>query len=118
MHDRGFFSIDPADNFDPGIGGTDIYGNPLSVARMFLAEQSGLTAVDASGITDPCNTATLIEGGFPNLTLIPELNQGRYPGCDANLTDTADKVDPNFNSSKERELVDGSFKTPDSATSG
>jgi cytochrome c peroxidase len=108
VHDRGFFNIGVAPtSFDPGNGGVDPYGNPLSVARMFLAEQSGLPTVDPSGITDPCNTPTLIEGGFGAAS-----NGGRYPGCDANLNDTTDRVDPSFNWSQERELVDGGFKTP------
>lgn len=103
VHDRGFFNIGVSPtSFDPGNGGNDPYGNPLSMARMFLAEQLGLSVVDPSGITDPCNTATLIEpGGTP-----------RYPGCDANLADTTDSVDPTFNWSQERELLMGSFKTP------
>jgi len=103
VHDRGFFNIGVSPtSFDPGNGGYDPYGNPLSIARMFLAERQGLPAVDPSGITDPCNTPALIEpGGTP-----------RYPGCDANLNDTTDTVDPNFNWSQERELLIGSFKTP------
>jgi cytochrome c peroxidase len=108
VHDRGFFNIGVTPtSFDPGIGGVDPYGNPLSVARMFITEQAALPAVDPSGITDPCNTPTLIEGGFG-----AAFNGGRYPGCDANLNDTTDKVDPNFDWKKERELVMGSFKTP------
>ena len=113
VHDRGFFNIGTRPtSFDPGIGGNDIYGNPLSVARMFVMEQAGWSVVDPSGITDPCNSGNLIEGGFPNLTLIPELNQGRYPGCIRNPPCVDCTVDPSFDWSKERELVDGSMKTP------
>jgi cytochrome c peroxidase len=97
-HDRGFFNIGTRPtSFDPGNGGTDPYGNPLSTGRMFLAEQAGEGVVDPSGIDDRCNTPGLVEpGGTPI-----------YPGCD---------VDPNnpgpLDESLELELVDGSFKTP------
>ncbi len=103
VHDRGFFNIGVAPaSFDPGNGGTDVYGNPLSLSRMFLQERLGFSPIDPSGITDPCNTPTLIEpGGTP-----------RYPGCDANLADTTDSVDPAFDWGQERELVAGGFKTP------
>ncbi len=103
VHDRGFFNIGVSpSSFDPGNGGTDIYGNPLSIARIFLAEQLGLPVNDTSGVTDPCNTPTLIElGGTPV-----------YPGCDTNVNDTTDSVDPSFDWNEEREMVAGSFKTP------
>jgi cytochrome c peroxidase len=113
VHDRGFFNIGSrAASFDLGSGGKDPYGNPLSIARMFIAERRGLPVVDPTGITDPCNTPTLIEGGFPNLAQAPEVNQGRYPGCDGNLADRTDSVSSSFDWSLERELVDGSVKTP------
>ncbi len=103
VHHRGFFNIGGRlSSFDLGNGGQDPYGNPLSLARMFIAEQSGLPVAEPSGIVDPCNTAGLIEpGGTP-----------RYPGCDGNLADTTDRVDPSFNWSLERELMDGTVKTP------
>jgi hypothetical protein len=103
VHDRGFFNIGSRPpSFDPVNGGKDPYGNPLSLARMFIAEQSGLSVAEPSGIGDPCNTAGLIEaGGTP-----------RYPGCDGNLADTTDRVDPSFDWGSERELVDGTVKTP------
>jgi hypothetical protein len=85
---------------------------------MFVLEQQRKQAgnttpvVDPSGIGNVCTTAGLIEGGFPGLTLpngAPEVNQGRYPGCLAGNTGT---LDPTYDWSKERQLVDGSFKTP------
>jgi hypothetical protein len=96
VHDRGFFNIgvSPA-SFDLGNGGLDPYGNPLSVARMFLAEQSGESVVDPSGIADRCNTPTLIEGG----------GTPQFPGCPS-------ATPPLLDATKELELVDGTFKTP------
>ena len=114
VHDRGFFNIGVTPtSFDRGNGGVDIYGNPLSVSRMFLQGQAfryGYTntnAIDPSGIADPCNAGNLIEGGFGTPTA------GRYPGCNAaNNPAGLGTVDPNFNWLLEREMVDGSFKTP------
>jgi hypothetical protein len=93
VHDRGFFNIGVSPtSFDPGNGGVDPYGNPLSMARMFLAEQGGVTVVDPTGI-DACVenvVGRLIEPGGTPL----------YPDCN------------NIDGSAERELVMGSFKTP------
>ncbi|MBS1120275.1 MAG: Methylamine utilization protein mauG [Deltaproteobacteria bacterium] len=97
-HDRGFFSLGlrPAST-DLGNGGTDPYGNPLSAARMFLREQAGLAVPDPTGITDRCNTPTLIEpGGTPP-----------YRGCPSTTPPLLDLA-----LAQERELVDGGFKTP------
>lgn len=94
VHDRGFFNIGTRPtSFDPGNGGTDPYGNSLSVSRMFLAEQAGQAVVDPSGIGNRCATPTLIEaGGTP-----------QFPGCPSGGP---------LDKSKELELVDGTFKTP------
>lgn len=97
VHDRGFFNLGlrPA-GFDLGNGGTDPYGNPLSTARMFLYEQASLAVPDPSGITNRCNTPTLVEpGGTPP-----------FPGCPSTTTP------PPLDLALERHLVDGSFKTP------
>lgn len=110
VHDRGFFNIgvSPA-SFDRGNGGYDPYDNPLSQARMFIDEQRGVGVVDPSGITDPCRTPTLIEPGGTPL----------YPGCTSTPQGPpptppllGGTIDPTFDWSKEREMVDGSFKTP------
>jgi cytochrome c peroxidase len=95
-HDRGFFSIGLRHvSDDLGNGGTDPYGNPLSASRMFLHEQAGLAVPDPTGITDRCNTPTLLEpGGTPP-----------YPGCPSTTP-------PLLDLAQERELVDGGFKTP------
>jgi len=96
-HDRGFFSLGlrRAAN-DLVNGGFDPYGNPLSLARMFLREQAGLPVPETTGITNRCNTPTLIEGG----------GTPAYPGCVAgNPTGPLDI-------SQELELVDGTVKTP------
>jgi hypothetical protein len=65
VHDRGFFNIGVTPtSFDLGAGGFDDYGNPLSDARMFIAEQLG-PVVDPTGI-NPCVNSPLIEpGGTP-----------------------------------------------------
>lgn len=102
VHDRGFFNIGVMPtSFDPGNGGADPYGQPLSLARMFLAEEAGESVTNPSGVltstgvqTTRCNTATLIEaGGTP-----------AFPGCPSTTPPLLDK-------SQERELVDGTFKT-------
>jgi cytochrome c peroxidase len=110
VHDRGFFNIGTRPtSFDLGSGGTDPYGNPLSISRMFVEEQrrkqQGITTpvVDPSGI-DACTSPGLIEpGGTP-----------RYPGCTAtgNPAVLGGTLDPTFDWTTERHLVDGSFKTP------
>ncbi|HEY5927935.1 MAG TPA: cytochrome c peroxidase [Kofleriaceae bacterium] len=96
VHDRGFFSLGlrPA-GFDLGNGGTDPYGNPLSISRSFLREQAGLAVTDPSGILNRCNTPTLVEpGGTPV-----------FPGC-------PNATPPLLDLALERHLVDGTFKTP------
>jgi cytochrome c peroxidase len=103
VHDRGFFNIGVRPTaFDPGIGGADPYGSPLSLARMFISEQAGETVTDPSGVltstgtlTTRCNTNTLIEGGGTPI----------FPGCPSASPQLLDK-------SQERDLVDGGFKTP------
>jgi cytochrome c peroxidase len=100
-HARGFFNLGlrPV-SVDLGNGGTDPYGNPLSPARMFLHEQAGTTVIDPSGITNRCappapGAAPLVEpGGTPV-----------FPGC------PSDTPAP-LVLAEERQLVDGSFKTP------
>jgi cytochrome c peroxidase len=96
VHDRGFFNIGtrPA-SFDLGNGGTDPYGNPLSIARLFLAEQAGETVVEPTGILNRCSTPGLLEGG----------GTPPFLGCPSATPPPLDKA-------QERELVDGSFKTP------
>ena len=105
VHQRGFFNLGlrPASD-DLGNGGTDPYGNPLSIARMFLHEQAGETVVDPTGIGNRCTTPTLLEpGGTP-----------RFPGCpgpnDPPLPPNT--LPPPLAYSGEKELVDGTFKTP------
>lgn len=95
-HDRGFFNLGlRRATADLGNGGTDDYGHPLSISRMFLLEQAGESVPDPSGITDRCATPTLVEpGGTPP-----------YPGC-------ASEPPPPLDLREERQLVDGSFKTP------
>jgi hypothetical protein len=100
-HDRGFFSLGlRAATTDLGIGANDPYGQPLSVARMFVREQAGQTVTDPSGIQNRCTTPTLIEGG----------GTPRYPGCPAQPPPGF--VPPLLDAPNERFLVDGSFKTP------
>jgi len=106
VHDRGFFNIGVMpSSFDLGNGGTDPYGQPLSLARMFLVEEAGEAVTNPSGVltstgvqTNRCSTATLVEaGGTP-----------RFPGC----TDNIGPPNPLLlDKSQERELVDGTFKT-------
>lgn len=117
VHDRGFFNIGVTPtSFDPGIGGTDPYGKPLSLARMFLAEQAGETVTDPSGIltstgilTTRCNTPTLIEpGATPRFPGCEDNNTTRLPGDPALLPPNPLLLDKSL----ERELVDGGFKTP------
>jgi cytochrome c peroxidase len=110
MHDRGFFNVGvtPA-NADPGNGGTDAYGHPLSQARMFLIEQGGGTAVDSPRVITPATTATPVTGAAPidRCTAPGIIEPGGtpgFPGCPTSPT----PLDP----SQERELVDGTFKTP------
>lgn len=105
MHDRGFFNIGvtPA-HVDLGNGERDAYGHPISLARMFLAEQAGRRVVDpvltinstAPGGVLPINRCVgVIElGGTP-----------AFPGC-------PNPAPPPLDDTQERELVDGSFKTP------
>jgi cytochrome c peroxidase len=106
VHDRGFFNIGVVPtSFDLGNGGTDPYGQPLSLARMFLAEEAGETVTNPSGVltstgaqTNRCSTATLVEaGGTP-----------RFPGCTDNIGPPNPLI---LDKSQERELVDGTFKT-------
>jgi cytochrome c peroxidase len=102
VHDRGFFNIGVMPTpFDLGNGGTDPYGQPLSLSRMFLAEEAGDAVTNPSGvltstgaITTRCNTSGLVEpGGTPP-----------FPGCPNTTPPLLDKT-------QERELVDGTFKT-------
>jgi cytochrome c peroxidase len=111
VHDRGFFNIGVSPtSFDPGNGGYDPYDNPLSQARMFIDEQLGVAVVDPSGITDPCRTPTLIEpGGTPLYPGCTVTGGGPPPNPPPVLGGT---IDPTFNWNQEREMVDGSFKTP------
>lgn len=122
VHDRGFFNIGvtPA-HADLGNGGLDPYGNPLSLSRMFLAEQtltpgvvnpvvdpplvitpaSTTTPTTATAVIDRCTTGGLIEpGGTPI-----------FPGC-TNANPNVDASQLVFDVTNERELVDGGFKTP------
>jgi len=96
VHDRGFFNLGlrPATT-DLGNGSTDPYGNPLSIARMFLREQAGIPVPDPTGITNRCATPTLIEGGGTPV----------FPGC-------PNTTPPLLDITQERHLVDGTFKTP------
>src|SRR5688572_12630143 len=62
LHDRGFFNIGarPA-SVDPGVGGKDPFGAPLSASRMFLAQVDGLPVSDPVNVV--CNQTTDVAGG-------------------------------------------------------
>lgn len=114
VHDRGFFNIGVTPtSHDLGNGGLDPYGNPLSLARMFLGEQAGMTVTDppkvvlqgVEGTTGPlftsinrCASPGIIEpGGTP-----------AFAGCTGSPIPDPLLLDP----ASEREMVDGTFKTP------
>ncbi len=117
VHDRGFFNVGvtPASQ-DVGNGGLDPYGNPLSIARMFLATQAGLTVVDPPVVVFP-------PAGTPLATVTTPINRctspgvvelggtPRFVGCAGNPVPAV--PEPLYlDASQERELVDGGFKTP------
>jgi hypothetical protein len=121
VHDRGFFNIGvtPA-GVDPGNGGFDPYGNPLSLSRMFFIDEGGGTAVDPPLVLTPATDAipvTLAE----QITLTGVLNRcsapgiiepggtPRFPGCTNNVGPPSTGA---LDTSLEREAVDGGFKTP------
>ncbi|MEZ5445540.1 MAG: cytochrome c peroxidase [Gammaproteobacteria bacterium] len=127
VHDRGFFNVGVTPTHaDPGNGGLDPYGNPLSLARMFLLEQTATPGI-VNPVVDPpfvitpatattptttavinrCTTGGLIEPGgtpiFPGCVVVPPPPAPPIPIDASNLV---------FDASTERELVDGGFKTP------
>jgi cytochrome c peroxidase len=130
MHDRGFFNIGVTpSSVDPGNGGLDPYGNPLSLSRMFLIDEGGGNAVDPPLVITPAtfpdpntgvatNPATVAERitltGTLNRCSAPTIIEGggtpRFLGC----TDNVGPPNPALplDTSAERELVDGGFKTP------
>ena len=112
VHDRGFFNIGvtPA-SVDPGNGGTDPYGHPLSQARMFLIEQGGRTVIDPPRVITPATTANPVTGVAPiNRCTSPGVVE---PGGTPRFVGCEDPANPTtLDTSTERELVDGGFKTP------
>ncbi len=148
MHDRGFFNIGvtPA-HADPGNGGLDPYGNPLSLSRMFLGVEAGETVVDpplavnfVGGVhgVQPLNrclpgpgdvqrdaNGNVVLGpdrsnppdGTPDpIPLTPSPFAVREPGgtplfLGCQYVNNPPNGAP-LDKAAERELVDGSFKTP------
>jgi cytochrome c peroxidase len=104
LHDRGFFNIGvrPSSS-DPGLGGKDPYGDPLSITRMFLRQQDGVTVTDPTNVicdqtTDVAGGGRLIEpGGTPTFGS----TYGYRPDGTCAIVGSA-----------ERQTVDGAFKTP------
>ena len=129
IHDRGFFNIGVTPSgVDLGNGGTDPYGNPLALTRMFLATESGGTAVDPLLVVTPATatTGTLAQpldfSGALNRCSAPGLHEPGgtplFPGCAAGAggpfappVPVALPLAPLL-ANAERELVDGGFKTP------
>lgn len=148
MHDRGFFDVGvtPA-HVDPGNGGLDPYGDPLSLSRMFLGVEAGETVVDpplavtfTGGVhgVQPLNrclpgpgdvqrdeNGNVVLGpdrsnppdGTPDpIPLIPSPFAVREPGgtplfLGCQYVNNPPNGTP-LDKAAERELVDGSFKTP------
>jgi len=111
MHDRGFFNIgvSPA-SVDPGNGGLDPYGNPLSLSRMFFAQQAGGTPVDPALLITPATVATPTVTAPINRCSSPGVIE---PGGTPSFVGCGDPLNPTvLDITQERELVDGGFKTP------
>ena len=112
VHDRGYFNIGvtPA-SVDPGYGGLDPYGNSLSLARMFLTDQAGGVAVDSPLVITPASAEN-------PLTVLAPINRCTSPGMvepggTPTFVGCEDPENPTpLDTSQERELVDGTFKTP------
>ncbi|CAA7625161.1 cytochrome-c peroxidase [Magnetospirillum sp. UT-4] len=95
--DEGFFNIGtrPTDE-DLGVGGTDPFGKPLSLARQYMAKHTTTTADDAL-IADP----TLVDA-IDGCTMLARFN-----------TDAATKCAPTqAQIAAEEVAVDGAFKSP------
>ncbi|MET0340759.1 MAG: cytochrome c peroxidase [Polyangiales bacterium] len=117
VHDRGFFNIGVTPTSeDLGIGGRDPYGQPLSLARMFLGEQAGQSVFDPPVVVFP-------PGGTPLATVTTSINRCTSPGMielggTPRFLGCAGNPIPAFpeplllDIAQERELVDGGFKTP------
>jgi cytochrome c peroxidase len=104
LHDRGFFNIGTRPtSSDPGMGGKDPYGGPLSTTHMFLLEQAGEAASDPTGVV--CNQTTDVAGGGQLI------EPGGTPTFGATYGYRADGTCAII-ASAERVTVDGSFKTP------
>jgi cytochrome c peroxidase len=104
VHDRGFFNIAArATSIDPGLGGKDPYGAPLSTTHMFLKEQAGELASDPTGVI--CDQTTDVVGGGRLI------EPGGTPTFGATYGYRADGTCA-IVSSAERVMVDGAFKTP------
>jgi len=103
-HDRGFFNIGvrPA-SADPGLGGNDPYGSPLSATRMFLAQVDGATVTDPVNVI--CDQTTDVSGGGRLV------EPGGTPTFGSTYGYRADGTCAIVGSA-ERATVDGSFKTP------
>jgi hypothetical protein len=113
VHDRGYFNIGVTpSSADPGNGGTDPYGNPLSQARMFLVEQGGGTPIDPPLSILPATPANpvTVTASINRCTSPGIIEPGgtRFPGCSQGEPSPPGPLD----ASQERELVDGTFKTP------
>lgn len=113
MHDRGFFNVGVTpSHVDAGNGGLDPYGNPLSLSRMFLGVQAGETVVDPPLAVNPA-----APGGVQaiNRCLPPIVNPFAVlePGGTPSFLGCTDPNNPALlDKDQERELVDGTFKTP------
>jgi cytochrome c peroxidase len=111
MHDRGFFNIGvtPA-SVDPGNGGLDAYGNPLSLSRMFLKQQAGLAVVDPALLITPATAETPTVTAPINRCNSPGVIE---PGGTPGFVGCTDPANPTLlDITQEREVVDGGFKTP------
>jgi len=71
--DEGFFntSVSPTDN-DPGLGGTDPFGNPLSLSRQYLNRLANGTAMPDPVVVNSCEMDNPFTRNFMPSELIPD----------------------------------------------